>query len=332
MTIIDTDHDLSIHAGVTTPNDNRLMRVGVIGLGRMGEAFARNLLVSGFQVSVFDRQQEKREQLEQAGARAMTHLADVGGLDAVITSLPNDEAASAVALGPSGLVDALSTAAVHISMSTISPGLSRRLAERHADVGQGFAAAPVLGNPDLARERKLFIVASGDHADVAKVGPVLGALGQRIFYVGEDAGAAILIKLGANALTAMTLQSMGEVLALLRKQGIDVRDAFEVFTGSLFDGKVHKTYGGKIVDQRYTPPGMTAVLAAKDLRLALAEAESARVPMPATSLVHDRVVAMMARGWADLDWSALGLLAADDSGLGPIHPGPTGSHGDRAAS
>ena len=108
---------------------------------------------------------------------------------------------------------------------------------------------------------------------------------------------------------------MGEVLALLRKGGVEARAAFEILTGSLFDGKVHKTYGGKIVENRYSPLGMTTPLAVKDLRLALAEAEHMAVPMPAASLVHDRLVATVARGWTELDWSALGLLAACDAGL-----------------
>jgi 3-hydroxyisobutyrate dehydrogenase-like beta-hydroxyacid dehydrogenase len=109
---------------------------------------------------------------------------------------------------------------------------------------------------------------------------------------------------------------MGEVLALLRKGGIDQHLAFDVLTNSLFDSKVHRTYGGKIVDQRYSPAGMAVPLAIKDLRLALAEAEHEAVPMPAASLVRDRLVGLVAGGWADLDWSALGLLAARDAGLG----------------
>jgi len=148
-----------------------------------------------------------------------------------------------------------------------------------------------------------------------KVRPLLQRLGQRLFLIGEDAGSANLVKLAANVLTATTLQCMGEVLALLRKGGVDGHLAFDVLTNSLFDSRVHKTYGGKIVDGHYSPPGMTAPLAVKDLRLALAEAERAAVPMPAASLVHDRLVAMVARGWAGLDWSALGLLAAVDAGL-----------------
>jgi 3-hydroxyisobutyrate dehydrogenase-like beta-hydroxyacid dehydrogenase len=192
---------------------------------------------------------------------------------------------------------------------------SRRLAHQHELAGQGYVAAPVLGNPDLAEARKLFVIVAGASPAVARVSPVLGRLGQRLFLLGDDPGAANLMKLAANALTALTLQSMGEVLALLRKGGVDAGAAFEVLTGSLFDGKVHKTYGGKIVESHYSPPGMTTPLAVKDLRLALAEAEHMAVPMPATCLVHDRLVATVARGWTELDWSALGLLAACDAGL-----------------
>ena len=102
----------------------------------------------------------------------------------------------------------------------------------------------------------------------------------------------------------------------MEKGGIDGRLAFDALTNSLFDSRVHKTYGGKIIEGRFSPAGMAVPLAVKDLRLALAEAERAFVPMPAASLVHDRLVAMEARGWSNLDWSALGLLAAVDAGLG----------------
>jgi len=81
------------------------------------------------------------------------------------------------------------------------------------------------------------------------------------------------------------------------------------------DMRVHRTYGAKIVEVRYSPPGLAVPLAIKDLRLALAEAERAAVPMPTASLVNDRLVGMATWGWADLDWSALGLLAAVDAGL-----------------
>jgi len=292
-----------------------IWRIGVVGLGRMGEAFTRNLLADGYQVTGYDRSEARRKLLTGAGAEAASDLAGLAACQVVLTSLPDDQVLSDVTLGAGGLVETLPRGAIHVSMSTVSPGLSRHLAEQHAHAGQSYVTAPVLGNPDAANARKLFMMVSGAPDATEIVSPMLARLAQRVFPLGEDPGAANLMKLAGNVMTALTLESMGEVLALLRKGGIDGHAAYDVLTNSLFDAKVHKIYGGKIVDEQYSPPGMTAPLAAKDLRLALAEAEHLSVPMPAASLVHDRFVAMMARGWAGLDWSALGLLAASDAGL-----------------
>jgi 3-hydroxyisobutyrate dehydrogenase-like beta-hydroxyacid dehydrogenase len=291
-----------------------IKHVGVVGLGHMGHAFAVNLLQDGYQVLACDRDAERARAL--SGARAVAELADLASCDVVLTSLPDDDALAAVALGAGGLVAALAPGAVHISMSTVSPGISRRVAEAHARRKQDYVAAPVLGNPDFARERKLFVLAAGSRAALDKVRPLLQRLGQHLFVIGEDPGLANLMKLGANTLIATTLECMGEVLALLQKGRIGGRLAFDVLTNSLFDSRVHKSYGGKIVEGRFSPAGMAVPLATKDLRLALAEAEHTAVPMPAASLVHDRLVAMAARGWSDLDWSALGLQAEAEAGLG----------------
>ncbi len=288
-------------------------RVGVVGLGHMGHAFAVNLVEDGYQVLAYDRDPERAAAL--TGARPAAGFHDLAACDVVLTSLPDDDALAAVALGGAGLAGVLAPGAVHISTSTVSPDIFRRVAEEHARHRQDYVAAPVLGNPDFARERKLFVLAGGARSAVEKVRPLLERLGQRLFVIGEDAALANLMKLAANALTATTLECMGEVLALLRKGGIDRHLAYDVLTNSLFDSRVHKTYGGKIVDERYTPPGFAVRLATKDLRLALAAAEKSQVPMPAASLVHDRLVEVGARGWAELDWSALGLLAAVDAGL-----------------
>jgi 3-hydroxyisobutyrate dehydrogenase-like beta-hydroxyacid dehydrogenase len=279
----------------------------------MGHAFTVNLVEDGHQVFVYDRDPKRAAAL--AGARAAARLADLAICDVVVTSLPDDDALAAVALGPEGLAGILAPGAVHISTSTVSPAIARRVANEHASHGQEYVAAPVLGNPDFARERKLFVLAAGLPSAMQKIRPLVERLGQRVFLIGEEPALANLVKLAANVLTATTLECMGEVLALLRKGGVDRHLSYDVLTNSLFDSQVHKTYGGKIVEERYTPPGMAAQLAIKDLRLALAEAERTAVPMPAASLVHDRLVGMVARGWAELDWSALGLLAAVDAGL-----------------
>jgi len=255
-------------------------RIGVIGLGHMGSDFADNLIADGYQVTVYDRDEKHAASLVARGASGAAGLEDFAACEAVLTSLPDDDALAGVTLGAKGLIHGLVPGAIHVSMSTVSPGLSRRLAQHHRLAGQGYVASPVLGNPDLAQTRKSFLIVAGAPPEVARISPVLERLGQRLFLLGDDAGTANLMKLAANVLTALTLQSMGEVLALLRKGGLAPQIAFEVLTGSLFDGKVHETYGGKIVESRYSPPGMTTPLAVKDLRLALAEAEHMAVPMP----------------------------------------------------
>jgi 3-hydroxyisobutyrate dehydrogenase-like beta-hydroxyacid dehydrogenase len=289
-----------------------IRRVGVVGLGQMGHAFAVNLIADGYSVYAYDRNPQQSAAV--SGATAVPQLARLSECDAVLTSLPDDDALAAVALGPDGLVASLRPDAVHISTGTVSPTVSRRVAEEHERHGQEYVAATVLGNPDFAREHKLFVLAAGRPAVMEKVRPLLERLWQRLFVIGDDPGLANLMKLGANVLTATTLECMGEVLALLRKGGIDQHLAYDVLTNSLFDSRVHKTYGGKIVGQNYRP-GMAVPLAVKDMRLALAAAEKEGVPMPAASLVHDHLVELVARGWANLDWSALGLLAAVGAGL-----------------
>ncbi|HEX3754210.1 MAG TPA: NAD(P)-dependent oxidoreductase, partial [Rhizomicrobium sp.] len=159
--------------------------VGVVGLGRMGEAFAANLLAAGYHIIAYDRDQRRAQPLQAEGARGAEHLADLAASDLVISSLPDDAALQAVTLGSDGLIGILRPGAVHVSMSTISPELSRQLAGAHAARGQDFVAAPVLGNPDAARARLLFVLAGGAPEAVARVRPVLERLGQRVFVIGN---------------------------------------------------------------------------------------------------------------------------------------------------
>ncbi|MDN7845979.1 NAD(P)-dependent oxidoreductase [Burkholderia multivorans] len=289
-------------------------QVGVVGLGRMGTAFAKNLVADGIPTVVYDLDPLKAEALGTIGAEVADGWGALAKCGLVLSVLPDDPAALDAS---ERLSEVLRTSAVHLSMSTISPSTSRDAARLHGTLGQGYVAAPVLGNPDLAAARQVFVLVSGDSEDQQFCMPILERLSQRVFSIGEEPGLASTLSLAGNALAAATLQSMGEILTFVRKAGIDSKLAFSVLTESLFDGRVHKTYGGKIVEQSYSPPGMTVPLAIKNLHLALAEAESVAAPMPVTSIVHDRLVTVLALGWAELDWSALGKLAELNAGLAP---------------
>ena len=297
--------------------------VGFIGLGHMGTAMAANLAASGHRLIAYVRRPNQKNKLAALGLEPTTEITNLFDCEVVISMLPDDTAARDVVFGRGGvgidgLASGLKPGAIHLSMSTISTSTASDLAKEHARHGQGYVAAPVFGNPDAAKARQLFIVAAGARADVERCQPLFDSLGQKTFVIGTDPGHANLVKLLGNMMTATTLEMLGEVVAVARKRGLDPKPFLDIMTSTMFGGRAHKIYGDKIVRQAYAP-GFVMPLAFKDVRLALAEAESAGAPMPSVGVVRDRMITGIARGYADLDWSALGLIAAEEAGL---HVGP----------
>jgi 3-hydroxyisobutyrate dehydrogenase-like beta-hydroxyacid dehydrogenase len=293
--------------------------VGFIGLGRMGTVMAANLAAAGYRIIAHLRRPDRIAQLTALGLEPTARMTDLFECEFVVSMLPDDDAAAEVVFGHGpnavdGLATGLSGGAVHISMSTISTTAAARLAAEHASHGQGYVAAPVFGNPDAARQRQLFIVAGGATADVERCQPLFDVLGQRTFVIGTDPGHANLVKLLGNMMTATTLEILGEVVAVARKHGLDPKPFIDIMTSTMFGGRAHKIYGDKIIRQSYAP-GFVLPLVLKDVRLALAEAENAGAPMPSVDVVRDRLITGIARGYADLDWTALGLVAAEEAGL-----------------
>ncbi len=290
------------------------MRAGFIGLGRMGAAMAANLVKAGHEITVYNRSPEKVAPLVALGATAATRIADACAGEAVVTMLADDHAVETVVFGESGISAILPAGAVHVSCSTISVALSRRLTRAHQDADQRFVAAPVFGRPDAAAAAKLFVVTGGAADAVASCRPLLDAMGQRTFAMSEQPDAANLVKLSGNFLIAAVIESLGEAMALVGKGGVDLHAYLELLTSTLFSAPVYRTYGGLIADQQFEPAGFAALLGHKDIRLALAAADDLRVPLPLASLLRDRFLALLAQGGETWDWSAIGRLAAKDSG------------------
>jgi len=289
------------------------MKIGFIGLGHMGSAMAANLVKAGHHVTVFNRSPEKRRKLVELGAHEAARIADACRGEAVITMLADDAALSNVTLADGGIVASLPKGAIHVSMSTVSVALARELTKAHADAGQRFIAAPVFGRPEAAAAAKLFIVAAGEPAAVETCLPLFNALGQKTLPIGPEPAAANLVKLSGNFLLASAIEALGEAIALVSKAGVDRRAYVELLTATIFPAPVYATYGGLIAANRFEPASFTAALGLKDIRLALAAAESLGVPMPLGSLLQRRFLRLLAQGGENLDWSALGGLAARDA-------------------
>ncbi|OJT23038.1 6-phosphogluconate dehydrogenase [Archangium sp. Cb G35] len=293
------------------------MKVGFVGLGNMGQPMARNLRAAGHELVVYNRTREKAEALRQQGARVADSPADAArGAEVVFSMLSDDAAVEAAVLGGSGLLAGLEKGALHVSSSTISVALSERLAEAHAKAGQRYVAAPVFGRPEAAEAKQLWVVAAGAKADVERCRPLLEAIGRGLSVLGEKASSANVVKLSGNFLIASMIEALGESFALARKSGVEPQVFLELFQSVFARSPIFERYAVLIANEQYEPAGFKLKLGLKDVRLVLEAAGAAEVPMPLASLLRDHYLGGVAQGRGDLDWSALGALAAERAGLG----------------
>ena len=291
-------------------------QIGFIGLGAMGLPMASSLIKAGYSLKVYNRTASKADPLVRAGAELVSSPEQTASPGGVVVSMVADDAAlESLVIGVDTLADRLAPDGIHISMSTVAPATARRLADYHAARRTTYVAAPVFGRPEAAEARKLWICVSGPDRLKKKVRLFLDAMGQSVFDLGEEIGAANALKLAGNFLIAAAMESMAEALAMAEKSGVDRIKAAEMLTSTLFACPVYQGYGGAIAHLRHEPAGFRLKLGLKDLELVLRTASEVAVPMPVAGIVRDRLLSAVARGREAMDWSALALGAREDSGL-----------------
>ncbi len=289
------------------------MRIAFLGLGSMGVPMAANLARSDHELVVWNRTRRKAEGLDGA-AVAGSPAEAAGGADVVLTMLSDDQAVEAVVLGDDGALLGMAEGAVHASMSTISPDLSRRLADAHGVRGQRYVAAPVFGRPDAAAKAMLWVVASGTAEAIDACRPAFEAVAQGVIVAGSEPEQANVVKLAGNFMLASAIEAMAEAYTLVRAHGIDAALFHETMASRLFRSPIYQNYGAMIEAGRFEPAGFALSHGLKDVRYALRASDGANVPMPFASVLRDRLLSAAARGWGASDWAALGRVAAVDAG------------------
>jgi 3-hydroxyisobutyrate dehydrogenase-like beta-hydroxyacid dehydrogenase len=292
------------------------MKVGFIGLGRMGQGMARRILDAGHDLAVFDVAAAQTTPFGAAGARVASSIADLClGREVVVTMLVEDTVVSDVALGPGGLCESLASGAIHLVMGTHGVATVRQLDARHGQTGQVLVAAPVLGRPDLAAAGQLGIVAAGPEEAVRRCEPLLSVMGRKTFVAGTMPESATAIKLANNAVLGCAMVAMAEGFSLVRKYGVAPQVFQDVMTEGLFSAPAYKVYGQKMVDESYDQVGSPILVGLKDANLIAAAADLARVPMPGHNVYRDRLLGAAAHGDGDRDQAVLAREQARASGL-----------------
>jgi 3-hydroxyisobutyrate dehydrogenase-like beta-hydroxyacid dehydrogenase len=229
--------------------------------------------------------------------------------------LADDQALNAIMDGDDGALAGLSKGDLHVSMSTISVARSQRLKEQHAQAGVDYVAAPVFGRPEAAQAKKLTILAAGNPAAIKRARPLLEAMSPTVIEVGDAPPLANTVKLAGNLMIATMLETLGECFALVRKSGLSAQRFLEIVNGTVFKSPVYESYGNMIVNNQFDPAGFPLNMGLKDVRLLLEAARETITPMPMASLIHDHALGGVARGWGELDWSALAKISAASAGI-----------------
>jgi 3-hydroxyisobutyrate dehydrogenase-like beta-hydroxyacid dehydrogenase len=293
------------------------MKIGFIGLGRMGMGMASNLLRAGHTVAVFNRSPEKAQALSGSGARVSSSPADAcRDAEVVMTMVADDYAVEQVVFGSDGIAAAMSKECIHVSHSTISTALARRLTTEHAQRKQGYLSVPVFGRPEHAESKNLVVVAAGASELVDRCRPLFDAIGRQTFVIGAEPWQANVAKVCGNFMVISMIESLGEAYATLRKAGVAPETFLEIIN-SLMASPILALYGRIISQEKFEPAGFALKLGLKDVRLVLAAAEECASPMPLANLVHDHLLSALAQGHGEMDWSSMTQVIARNAGLKP---------------
>jgi 3-hydroxyisobutyrate dehydrogenase-like beta-hydroxyacid dehydrogenase len=291
------------------------MKIAFIGLGRMGMGMARNLLRAGHGVAVYNRTREKAETLAADGARVASSPADAcRDAEAVMTMVADDQAVEEIVFGNNGIASAMKGGCIHVSHSTISTALARRLTAEHGQRNQGYLSVPVFGRPEHAESKNLVVVAAGPGELVERFRPLFDAIGRQTFVIGTEPWQANVAKLCGNFMIASLIEALGEAYATLRKAGVPP-GAFLEIINTLLASPILALYGRIIAQEQFEPAGFALKLGLKDVRLVLAAAEECAAPMPLASLVHDHLLSALAQGQGEMDWSSMTQVIARNAGL-----------------
>jgi 3-hydroxyisobutyrate dehydrogenase len=262
-----------------------LKRVGFIGLGVMGKPMAINLLRAGYPLTVWNRTKSKMDELIAMGAYGASSPKEVAERsDVVITMVTDSPDVEDVILGPNGVIHGARPGLIVIDMSTISPKVTRRIADELSKKGVKMLDAPVSGGERGAREATLSIMVGGPREAFEECLPILETLGKKITYMGPT-GMGQTAKLCNQVICALNIQAVCEGLMLGAKAGLDLRRLLEAVSAGAASSWMLINLGPKMIERDFKP-GFKIRHQQKDLRLALELAAELNLPLPGTALVQ----------------------------------------------
>jgi 3-hydroxyisobutyrate dehydrogenase len=299
---------------VSDPGSAYTETVGWIGVGRMGAALVERLIRAGCDVTVYNRTRSKTEPLEALGAKVVDTPADLSDRDIVISMVSSSDDLLAVIAGEEGVLSRPGqTPGLLVDCSTVSVEGAEEVRHRAESAGSQMLAAPVSGNPKVARAGRLSIVASGPAPGFEIALPYLELLGRSVTYVGEGE-VARLVKICHNLLLGIVAAALSEITVLAERGGVSRSDLLSFINDSVMGSVFTRYKTPAFVELDFTPT-FTGHLLSKDLALGLDASERLGVPLPVTTTVQGLLRELIEEGFGDQDFASLIMLEAQASGM-----------------
>ena len=290
------------------------LRIGWIGVGRMGFALASRLALAGCDVTVWNRTSAKAEPLADAGATIADSPAELASCDIVFTMVAGPDDFKAVTIEEGGVLAAPGAAPrVLVDSSTVSAEASEAVRAHAAERGTAVLAAPVSGNPKVVKAGRLTVVASGPEDAFELARPYLELFGEGVTYVGEG-DTARLVKLCHNLMLGIVAQTLAEITVLAEKGGVE-RSRFLEFLNSSVMGSTFTRYKSPALVNLDFTPTFTPVLLRKDFDLGIAAAEELGVELPLAERCRELVQRVIDEGYVDTDFAAMIEVQAREAGM-----------------
>jgi len=273
------------------------MRVGMVGLGAMGEGIVPRLLGAGHIVTGWNRTKSKGEALMQQGMKWAESPSEVAEQSDVVLSIVTDaDAVNNVALGSDGVISGLSNAGVYLDMSTISPEASREVAAEFKKAGKIMCDAPISGSPVTLNQGKASLMVGGDKNAFERVKPVLLDIGAKATHIGDN-GMAVQMKLAINLVLMVEVIAFGEGIALAEKGGVERDVAVEALLNSVAASPVLGYRGPFILEGKMPDKPLADVnLQQKDMLLVLEQGRKLGSPVPLAAAANEMMNACRGLG------------------------------------
>lgn len=280
------------------------MKVGIIGLGMLGNAVALHLLDSGFEVTVYNRTKEKTSQVENKGGNVVTSPKEVAEKsELVIVVVKDANAVKQIAFEENGIIQGKHEKLIVADMSTIDPVESKNISIKFLENNIQKLDIPVMGGPNVAITGELVMMVSGDKESFNYCKKVWDTIANRVFFLGES-GVAHSVKLAMNLQITMLALALSEGITLVKKSGVDPKIFLEILNSTYFKTGMSEKKAYKMIEGKYDTTFTLANLK-KDISTMTNTAKALGIELPMITKAEEIYENAISEGLGEIDYTGI---------------------------